>query len=179
MKWIKKDLKEIILNYIQKKDFEKPLMIVVTSKHGMSNPVVDDCRDWMIEELNAFSFQGHPLKQGNDHFLNGDKIERIEDHQELLDSVLIPYGVDEKNEVLLYHRGFDQLNPQHLEYVVALCRKLQKPTICLINDYEVGERSVNFPDFEVVFYDGDMKQTDIEDWLEWIKENGKIRRAED
>lgn len=170
MKWINKDLKEIILNYIQKNDFEKPLMIVVTSKQGMSNPVVDDCRDWMIEELSAFSFQGHPLKQGNKHFLNGDKIERIEDHQELLDSVLIPIGADEA-KVLLYHRFIDQLNPQHLEYVVALSRKLHKPTICLMNDYEIGEGSVNFPDFEVVFYDGDMKQTDWKDWLDWIKEN--------
>ena len=154
MGWIKKDLKEIIMNFVEGNDFHKPLMIIVrTRHHGDSNSVVDDCRAWMVENLKAFCFQGSPL-HGHKYFVNNDKIERIADHPELLSQTIIPSGAD-KAEVLLYHRFLQQLEPQYLEYAVALSRKLHKPTVCLINDYiydACEKEKLELSDFNVIFY---------------------------
>lgn len=177
MSWIKKDLKEIIMSYIEKGDFTKPLMIVAINKNGSSNPVVDDCRSWMKEELNAFIFQGHPL-QGHNHLLIDGKVEAIQDHPELLDSTLIPSGA-EKAPVLIYHRYLQQMELQYLEYVIALGRMLEKPIVCLINDYcydEYKEKKINYnlSDFEMVMFNCEMTKSDWDDWLEWCSEQKKI-----
>ena len=76
MERIKKDLKEIIVKFVEDNDFHKPLMIIVRTNHGSSNPIVDDCRDWMVNNLKAFCFQGSPL-HGHRYFVNNDKIERV------------------------------------------------------------------------------------------------------
>lgn len=79
MKWIKNDLKEIIEKYLEGNDFHKPLMIIVRTNHGSSNPIVDDCHDWMVEDLKAFWFQESPTYGLG--YLSNYKIERIADHQ--------------------------------------------------------------------------------------------------
>ncbi len=172
MKWIKKNLKEIIMNYVKGNDFHKPLMIIVRSKNGSSNPVVDDCRDWMVDNYNTFCFQSSPL-HGHECFANNGRIERISDHPELLSQTVIPLGA-EKAQVLLYHRWVQQLEPQYLEYAVAISRTLQKPTICLINDYEYDvyeKEKLELSDFIVLFYNGDM---DISDWKDWLNSNKNV-----
>ena len=124
MKWIKKDLKETIEKYLEGTDFHKPLMIIVRTNHGSSNPIVDDCHDWMVEDLKAFWFQESPMHGLG--YLSKYKIERIADHPD----IQIPiYSGAYKAEVLLYHRWLSQLEPQHLEYAVTISRTLQKPTI--------------------------------------------------
>lgn len=99
MKWIKKDLKETIEKYLEGNDFHKPLMIIVRTNHGSSNPIVDDCHDWMVEDLKAFWFQESPMYGLG--YLSKYKIERIADHPD----IQIPiYSGAYKAEVLLYHR---------------------------------------------------------------------------
>lgn len=172
MKWIKKDLKEIIEKYLEGNDFHKPLMIIVRTNHGSSNPIVDDCHDWMVEDLKAFWFQESPTYGLG--YLSNYKIERIADHPD----IQIPiYSDAYKAEVLLYHRWLSQLEPQHLEYVVAISRTLQKPTICLINDYiydACGKEKQKLSDFNVIFYNGDMSITDWRDWLDFISSKKEL-----
>lgn len=175
MERIKKDLKEIIVKFVEDNDFHKPLMIIVRTNHGSSNPVVDDCRDWMVNNLKAFCFQGSPL-HGHRYFVNNDKIERIADHPELLSQTLIPSGAD-KAHVLLYHRWLQQLEPQYLEYAVAISRTLQKPTVCLINDYEYDaceKEKLELSDFNVLFYNGDMSISYWKDWLDSISSKKEL-----
>ena len=151
MEWIKKDLKEIIENYINGKNYAKPLMLVVTSdgEIGMSNATVDDCRNWLVENYNTYNTDATP-------------------------------EAADKAQVLLYYRWIDQLNSEYLKYAVNLCRKLQKPTICLINDYEYNkyaEGELDLSDFEVVLCNGDMTPTDLENWLKWGLEDPNKENA--
>lgn len=156
MIWImKEDLKEIISNYVAKGKFTKPLMIVATSKHISSNDIVDECKSWISEKYKVYHLQGHPFKQGNKFFFIDGKTERIIDHPEILNSVIVPSGAEE-SQLLLYHRYLEQLDPQHLEYVVALSYKIQKPAICLINDYSYAkykDEGLNLSSFEICIYD--------------------------
>ena len=157
MERIKNDFKEIILKFIEENDFAKPLMIVFTSKYGSSNPSVDNCGEWLKNTFNVFFIRNNPL-YGHDYFINYDTIERIEDHPELQNSAVIPEGAD-KAQLLIYFRMIDQLNPQHLAYAVALSKWLQKPTICLVNDYYYNglnkeeEKAIILSNFVVLFYE--------------------------
>ena len=135
--FMKEDLKEIISNYLEGNDFEKPLMIVATSKYINSNAIVDECRHWMAEKYKTFHTMGHPYKQGGKR-------------------IVIPQGADDA-QIFVYYRYFEQLKEDHLDYIVALSKKMQKPAICLINDYayvkENGDQ-LNLSAFDLIIYDG-------------------------
>ena len=154
MKWIKKDLKEIIENYINGKNYAKPLMLVVTSDsdNGIPNLYVDDVRHWIMETYDTRHIDTNSMA-------------------ELLDAIPEEAG---KAEILLYYPSWNQLNSEYLKYAVNVCRKLQKPTIWLINDYDFNkysEEESNISDFEVVLCNGDTTPTDWEDWFKWAKED--------
>lgn len=131
-----------------------------------SNLALDACRHWMVDELKAYWFQDNPLR-GHTYFIDVDgQHKRVDDHPELLEA--IPKGADH-SPVLLYYSYYEQLDPQKLKYAVALGRKLQKPTICLINDYvynESNKENLNLSDFDVVFYDASYNPKYWKDWLE-------------
>lgn len=157
MIWIMKDdLKEIISEYIEKGSYDKPLMIVATSKYVSSNAIVDECKSWISDNYKTCHISGHPLQKGNKFFVIDGKTERIIDHPELLNSMIVPYDADNA-QLLLYHRYFEQLAPQYLDYVIALSIKLHKPAICLINDYsyaKLKDGELNLEAFDVCIYDG-------------------------
>jgi len=153
---MKDDLKEIISDYLAKGEFTKPLMIVATSKQFSSNEIVDECKSWISENYKAYHIQGHPFNQGNKYCFIDGKTERIKDNPEILNSVIVPEGA-EGAQLLLYHRYFEQLAPQYLDYVIALSIKLHKPAICLINDYsyaKLKDGELNLEAFDVCIYDG-------------------------
>ncbi len=154
--FMKEDLKEIISNYLEGNDFEKPLMIVATSKYINSNAIVDECRHWMAEKYKTFHTMGHPYKQGGKRIVINGQVELLADHPELLNSVVVPQGADDA-QIFVYYRYDEQLKEDHLDYIVALSKKMQKPAICLINDYayvkENGDQ-LNLSAFDLIIYDG-------------------------
>lgn len=156
-KHMKDNLKEVISNYING-ELKKPLMIVVYPEHPekSSNSIVDDCRKWIDENYRKCHIMGHPFKQGNKYCIVNGKTEKITDHPELHNSVILPDGYNEQTQLFLYYRYESQLEKEHLEYVVALFNKLKLPCICLINDYSYEKQKQNgnldLSDFDVVLY---------------------------
>ena len=150
-------MEEPIVNFLESNDYDKPLMVVVRCKYGSSNSTVDACRKWLEENYHAYHFDGS---------MGG-----LVDEYQLLGKLYIPHGADEQQvKVLLYNRLLEQLEPKYLKYSVALCRTLQKPTICLVNDYcndRYDEKDLDLSNYRVMYYDGDMSISDWEDWLDW------------
>jgi hypothetical protein len=154
---MKDDLKDVITNYING-EFKKPLMIVVYPEHPgkSSNTIVDECRNWIGETYKKCHIMGHPLKLGNKYCIVDGKMEKISDHPELMNSLILPGEYNENTQIFEYYRYVSQLEKEHLEYVVALFNKLKLPCICLINDYNYEKQKqkgdVDLSDFDVVLY---------------------------
>ena len=121
--------------YLEKSDKAFPLMLIFGKESGNSR--LDECKRWVHEVCNSVDSKGHPFKQGNEYFLDKDgNQQKLSDHTELLNRVILPESVTPETEFLLLHRYVDQFNPEALKYALDVVREHQLPVVFLTNSYE-------------------------------------------
>ena len=114
---------------------EKPLMIWCAS-----NELLDNLKSLLLEDVAIAIIQDHPLKQGHTSVIIERKVEKISDHQDLLEKTLYPSTYSPQTQMFLYHRYLMQMEEEQLRYCIELQRDLSKPVLCLVNDYEKGNK---------------------------------------
>lgn len=110
---------------------EKPLMIWCAS-----NELLDNLKSLLLEDVAIAIIQDHPPKQGHTSVIIERKVEKISDHQDLLEKTLYPSTYSPQTQMFLYHRYLMQMEEEQLRYCIELQRDLSKPVLCLVNDYE-------------------------------------------
>lgn len=110
---------------------EKPLMIWCAS-----NELLDNLKSLLLEDVAIAIIQDHPPKQSHTSVIIERKVEKISDHQDLLEKTLYPSTYSPQTQMFLYHRYLMQMEEEQLRYCIELQRDLSKPVLCLVNDYE-------------------------------------------
>ena len=127
----------VVEDYVAHKKAEHPLMLVFCADENQ-NSQLDDFKRWMWNNFKYSSIDGHPLKQGHEHFLHDGILEKISDHPEMLNEVFLPSTYTEETQLVIYHRYSEQFKASHLNYLVDFVNKYKIPTVCLMNKYEMG-----------------------------------------
>ena len=138
--------------YLELAQIDRPLMLIFEGEVGHSNTCLDECKRWLHEMFSSVDSLGHPFKQGNKYFIdsNGDT-QKISDHPEILNQVVLPESVAQETDFLLIHRYVDQFNyDAALKYALDIVSEHHLPVIYLANGYERDQNpSVDLQGFEI------------------------------
>lgn len=122
----------------------KPLMIWC-----VSSELLDNLKTLLSEDATIAIMQGHPLKQGHTRVIIEGEIEKISNHQELLDNIIYPSTYSPQTQMFLYHRYVMQMEEEQLMYCIQLQKDSSLPVVCLVNNYE----NENIPQFVDEFFE--------------------------
>lgn len=156
---IDEGLRQRIVKYVEQRPCKAALMIVFypKSSNGSSNDDLDEFKRWLCSQFECCCIQGHPFCQGNTRAVIGDEknheVVLLDVHPELKEEVFVPSHLKENTQVIVYHRYFEQLQNEHLRYVIGLSKKTSLPTLLLINDYSFNadmEGGIDLSDVDVI-----------------------------
>lgn len=140
----------MVHEHMKKTSKDCPLMLIF----GKSNDRLDECKRWLNEEYNCVCIEGHPFKQGSEHFFdtNGN-LQKFDDHPELQNKAILPIGATSETDFILIHRYLDQFNwDAALSYALDVVREHHIPVIYLANDYEYEKnRDIDLSGFHTHF----------------------------
>lgn len=124
--------------YLELSQKQTPLMLIFEGKAGDSNIRLDECKRWLHETFSCVDSLGHPFKRGNTYFIDSDgNTQKISDHPEILNQVVLPASVSQETDFLLIHRYVDQFNyDTALKYALDVVSEYHLPVIYLANGYE-------------------------------------------
>lgn len=149
------EIRNLIDDYCKNFKNRKPLMFWFHSNPDIDKIKHDLTKDWE----HVATMEGHPLKQGNRFMLQNGKEIRIAEHPEVFEEFIFPSSFKQTTKMFVYHRYFNQLELEQLQYCIDMVKTGGYPVICLMNDYAKNEENIS--DDSLQFIEQMFEQYDV------------------
>ena len=168
MKTVKlSELDQLIQKYCSQKVFTKPLMLWFARNHTLDE-VKAELTNLTDHRHDTITLQDHPSRGRHRIVPDGEIVTNNSGRVEILNNDHLPESYSDRTKRIVYHSYGKQLEMETMEYCVYQLRKLQKPFICLVNDFSAGkEWAIRQDDLEKYFDQYFVLERTYEEWREW------------
>ncbi|MBO7458673.1 MAG: hypothetical protein J6T80_05405 [Paludibacteraceae bacterium] len=152
MKTVKlSELDQLIQKYCDQKEFTKPLMLWFARNQTLYE-VKAELTNLTDHRHDTISIIDHPSRGRHRIVPDGEIVKQGSGNVEFLNHDHLPESYSDRTKRIIYHSCGKQLEMGIMEYCVYQLRKLQKPFICLVNDFSAGkEWAIGQDDLEKYF----------------------------